>query len=62
MKSTFAHAALALACAPLAFGQAASTLHPERVVGNTACAECHDEEVKAWTLRRTSGPTACIGT
>ena len=43
-------AAVGLLSSPCLFGQAASTLHPEKVVGNTTCAECHEEEVKAWTL------------
>jgi alpha-acetolactate decarboxylase len=52
MKITIAIVTLGLLgnVMPSAFGQAASTLHPEMVVGNTACAECHEEEVKAWTL------------
>ncbi len=52
VKYTVAIAALGFLgiLTPSAFGQAASTLHPMKVVGNTACAECHEEEVKAWTL------------
>ncbi|MFP6898776.1 MAG: multiheme c-type cytochrome [Roseibacillus sp.] len=52
MKITIAIVTLGLLgnVMPSAFGQAASTLHPEMVVGNAACAECHEEEVKAWTL------------
>ena len=52
MKSTIIIIVLAVqgAFVPFALGQAASTLHPEKVVGNTSCAECHEEEVKAWTL------------
>ena len=34
----------------LALGQAASTLHPEKVIGNTKCADCHEQELKAWKL------------
>ncbi|MFD2256088.1 cytochrome c family protein [Luteolibacter algae] len=43
---------LVAAClsAPLAYGQAASTLHPEKVIGSEKCADCHEEEVKAWKL------------
>jgi hypothetical protein len=39
---------LMLSAASAAFGQAASTMHPEKVVGNTVCADCHEEELKAW--------------
>lgn len=42
--------ALIWSAAPHVHGQAASTLHPEKVVGNTACADCHEEEIKAWKL------------
>ncbi|MEP4077716.1 MAG: cytochrome c family protein [Haloferula sp.] len=37
-----------LSAAPAVFGQASSTMHPEKVVGNTVCADCHEEEFKAW--------------
>lgn len=36
--------------APFAFGQAASTIHADKVVGYERCEECHEEEVKAWKL------------
>ncbi len=52
MKSKIPVIALALFSlnSPVAFGQAASTLHPEKVVGSEKCADCHEEEVKAWKL------------
>ncbi|CAN5502068.1 multiheme c-type cytochrome [soil metagenome] len=30
--------------------QAASTLHPENVIGNARCEECHKEELQAWKV------------
>jgi len=42
--------ALISSAAPFALGQAASTMHPEKVVGNEKCADCHEEEIKAWKL------------
>ena len=34
------------------FGQAVSTLHPERVIGAERCEKCHGEELQAWKLSK----------
>jgi len=36
------------------YGQASSTLHPERVIGAERCEKCHGEELKAWKVSKHS--------
>jgi len=45
---------LGLASVPDTYGQASSTLHPERVIGAERCAHCHSAEVNAWKLSKHS--------
>lgn len=42
-----------IGCGPL-FGQAISTLHPEKVIGAERCEKCHTQELQAWHLSKHS--------